>query len=356
MQLSSAQWPQWVILYTSLRWNRACGESDCFCRQIWKLSCTEYPTDKYRSWQDVYSALSDPDSPKFKGVHLFLADPASQALLKKPLDPFDAPSAAAKSQFETLTSAINITPAENAAYKIKEIKEDALWLAAEAKIDEVSALRIVVLEWQKRPITRLVSGDLGKESLESDPWTSFGASILTSKPEEGSKEPAETTGSFESTPRRRKRLLRLYLSEHLHVLSVSELLIRCLDEDVLPEISESAAQAVYREFCPENDGSAFLVQCASKLHERVERITQGATWSPLEPDGDIPGEEHWLETQILEMTVIFQLIFDICTTDTEIPSSAAISALFKFLESMTFFADFAESVRLSYTFHVESLS
>ena len=80
----------------------------------------------------------------------FFSDTQVQKLLARPFHPFSFTQSNTKAAFETKTAAINVAPTSNCEYDINKIKEDALWLSKEAQIDEVSALRIIVLEYQSR--------------------------------------------------------------------------------------------------------------------------------------------------------------------------------------------------------------
>jgi nuclear pore complex protein Nup188 len=292
-------------------------------------------------WQDAYSALCEAGGSTLNELKAFLADSSIQTLLKNALDPFPPTSAASKAQLETLTAAINITPAEDAPYNIKEIKEDALWLAGEAKLDEVAALRIVVLEWQKRPANRLLSGLYDTEAAAADHNI-----FAPTPPPQGQND----ASAKESTQQRRTQLLKLYLSERLHLLKTSELVLRSfgMPQDS-QQLANAAAQTIgdtlFQSFCPKYDFSNFLLQCATALQTRVDRMNSGPGWSAHE-DGEIPAQESWLETQILETVIILLFIFDVAVLETEIPSAQSVTATFQFLRDVQFFASFTESVSL----------
>jgi nuclear pore complex protein Nup188 len=290
-------------------------------------------------WQDAYNSLCENGGSTPRGLTVFLADSTVQTLLKNALDPFPPASAASKAQLETLTAAINITPAEDAPYNIKEIKEDALWLAGAAKFDEVAALRIVVLEWQKRPASRLLLGAYDSEVATTDD------SIFAPVPRpEGLKD----ASAKESIQQRQSQLLKLYLSERLHLLKASELILRSLGtpQDA-QRLTDPAAQTIgdtlFYTFCPKYNFSGFLLQCTSALESRVDRMNSGPGWAARE-DGEFPAGESWLETQILETIAILQLIFDVSILETEIPSAQSVTAIFQFFRNVQFFASFTESV------------
>jgi nuclear pore complex protein Nup188 len=302
------------------------------------LFVSSNPVDT-RGWQDAYSALCQNSNSIPNGLKTFLVDPAVQVVLKAPLDGLPPPSAASKSQLDTLTAAINVTPAVDSPYNIKEIKEDAIWLAGEAKVDEVAALRIVVLEWQKRPAVRLLSGKYDTEDVDQN------ANIFApTLPPDGQKH----SSAQESVQHRRTHLLKLFLSEQLYILKSSEYILRTLHTTSQVEARQATvsgpADVIFEAFCPNANSSAFLLKCAGALQVRVDRMTNGPEWKSQE-DGEIPAQESWLETQIEESITILQLIFDVSVLETKLPSAQSITAMFEFLGNVNFFAHFTESVR-----------
>ncbi|KAF2432733.1 hypothetical protein EJ08DRAFT_647824 [Tothia fuscella] len=304
------------------------------------------------AWQDAYSALCDPNFSKFAGLDAFLADTTARSLLQNPLKPFSPASAASKSQFETLTAAINITPAENAPYDIKRIKEDALWLAGEARVDEVTALRIVVLEWQKSPANRILLDQYDNDLSNPARNGTFSASVfhasIAAKPE-GLKEENTITSSFDLTPQRRTRLLRLYLSEKLHIIKVSELLFRShtFKTKSQTQIAGSSSlvdggSALLESLCPEREVSSFLLKIAQSFQARVDGLDRGPGWASLE-EVDATLSESWTETELLEIQVILQYIFDVSVIDVFLPSAESVSRILEVLSNVGFFASLPES-------------
>jgi nuclear pore complex protein Nup188 len=129
-----------------------------------------------------------------------------------------------KADFETRLSAAN--SGSNNGYNIQEIKEDALWLSNETQIDEVSALRIVVLEYQSRPEAQLrnnfsveegaslqaAAGDINTES----------SNLLQSALK--STALAFTGNEASEQEKRRLRSVHIYFSERQNLLACSKLL------------------------------------------------------------------------------------------------------------------------------------
>ena len=112
----------------------------------------------YRSWREIYELLCLwHDKKRFQNLERVLCDDSIRVSLKNFLNPFGPPTAKSRSAFQTKTAAINVTPSSNGDYDIEQIKEDALWLSENSKIDEISALRVVLLDWQQSPFDNFAS-------------------------------------------------------------------------------------------------------------------------------------------------------------------------------------------------------
>lgn len=124
-----------------------------------------------------------------------IEDPAAIQVITNCFNPAK-PDYQSKAQFDTLTSAVNITPSPNGQYDMKTLKDDASWLSQTTKIDEVLALRITILEWQSR---------LGRQAAMN-------------LEESGLKE-------FNSVKMRRQRLLEVLFEEQSWLLRCVEIII-----------------------------------------------------------------------------------------------------------------------------------
>lgn len=184
-----------------------------------------------RSWTDiltdlVHDSINDPKSE----VVILLSTPSAERilsiskLLSRPVPTFLGPSSRAKAEFESRTSAINVTPKPDSPYNITEIKEDTLWLSKCLDLDELECLRIVVLEWQTRPVAQLQQGLSETEAaslrdaLGSDDYN-YGLGRT------------ETSGAgklmdpvFQLQGQRRARLLSLCMKEHGSMFRISAVL------------------------------------------------------------------------------------------------------------------------------------
>lgn len=178
-----------------------------------------------RSWRRAFLYVNDPESHADDGaiITAFLSHPESIQLLSRSVNSFPEPSTKSKSEFNSKTAAIHVETNAKKSFDLQEIKADAQWLSEKARIDEITALRIVVLEWQNRPATRLTTTFSSEEatSLQSAAG-SDNLRVSVAGPNLASilKQTAGEAGSstFDTEGNRRLRLRALYLSERSHLL------------------------------------------------------------------------------------------------------------------------------------------
>ena len=189
-------------------------------------------TNLCRSWSEAFKRLCE-SSPKDDDRRLYKILSSDEAITRIAVSlnqDAHKPSADTKSEFETRTAAINITPVSHGQYDIEQIKTDALWLSKEVNLSEVAALRIVVLEWQRRPVAKLRSGytEVERASLEELQATSI-ARTTTQLDSECSIINTRTDNSgpahFLSDERRRLRILDEYFLEQKYLFALHELLL-----------------------------------------------------------------------------------------------------------------------------------
>ncbi|KAF2397782.1 hypothetical protein EJ06DRAFT_498110 [Trichodelitschia bisporula] len=301
------------------------------------------------SWKDAYasfqSSRADDANPT---LQFFFADPTCESLLRRPFEPFSKPSPSTKSQFETLTAAINVTPTNCGPYDIAQIRSDALWLSAEAKIDEVSALRIVVLEWQKRPAAKLLGGLFPDGIAPGVEACSSLASSIFAPGSGGLRDPMDgTSDAFESEDTRQLRILRLFLSEKAHILRISELLVRIhgttlagddAGQDSWPWAKE-IGRGLFSSLCSNRNSNEFQLQATEGLQNRVTRLESGSSWFASQ-GGNTEAEATWTEAQIVELISILQYLFTVFDLESGMPSADVVTSLFNFMDRYEFFNQF----------------
>lgn len=280
-------------------------------------------------------------------------------MLRHPLDPFQESTAQTRAHFETQTAAINVTPSDNGPYDIKQIKEDSLWLSKETKIDELSALRIAVLEWQTRAAGQLLSGFTEEETLsiqDAAGRASLGsstlladASLLTAPVDAVRR----TLATFSSTEQRRLRLLKLYLSERTHLLKVYEILTRAalLSDHAAPSLGTKgkakasspwlveAGHAILETKQSDQGGdppsATILLRCIRTLRTCLNGLQSGSGWY-VEEGGNVDIEDYWGQTQIAVIIHTMRLMFVHLVVPDRIPASSIVTAWFRFAGDCAF--------------------
>ncbi|KAI9709304.1 MAG: hypothetical protein M1820_003424 [Bogoriella megaspora] len=198
-------------------------------------------TCRLLSWRSAVDALlvqsPKPYEQTLKG---FLLDDASLSILKRPFQPFLTPTSETKASFETLTAAINITPSQHGLYDIAQIKEDAVWLSDKFRITELDALRIVVLEWQERPASKLLKDTPGGNDGFQGPV--FGTSKLL---QASSTIRPPNDAEFSAPVQRHSRMVNIYLFETTAIIRMCGILLRIAfyADDVFEEYGTYASHA-----------------------------------------------------------------------------------------------------------------
>lgn len=328
-------------------------ERSFLCELVLRLR--ELPSDNENSsWKLIFAALNnsaDLEESHEKAAERFLTSPEVLGLLSKPFEAFPKPSHATKSTFETKTSAINVTPSSNAPYDIKEIKEDALWLSGSAKLDEVSALRVVVEEYQNRAAVQLL-GPFSEQELvgirEVTGNSRFSSPIPVSLLSHG-LEPEAIEKDFGTQNNRRQRILRNYLSERQFFLkSVERLLHTHFKNDSQVE-SGKGKGAVDESNWLERCGSRLvekmqplnvensLLQCTKSIETNINNLQTGSGCF----DGDRPEIEiEWARSQITEATHTMEIIWQFLRYKVDFPSSAIVLEWFRLQQSCGFLDSF----------------
>lgn len=275
----------------------------------------------------------------------FFSDPAVEDLLLHPYNAFPQPSQQSKSAFETKTSAINITPSPNARFDIKELKEDALWLCTEAKIDEISALRVVVQEYQSRASAGLLGRYCNQEIIgiqEAGGQAGLPGTLLLQ-----SADSNDIIADFDTQESRRLRILRSYLSERQFLLKCVNYLFqnyiycRPKNSNSLKEkgksISPTPIETLGETITADVGGSdRWLLACIDAVKSSIEKIIAGSGWYK-DVGGRVDIETEWTNACVTEATHTMEIIFQILDVSEEIPSSHAVLAWLHLSKTFDFF-------------------
>lgn len=327
-----------------------------------------------RSWKDAYLALrqhlsqvrkqrllrqnqSSPGAsvPDHESIdpHLlaFLSHNVSATHLTNPFEPFRSPSTESRAELDSYTAAINITDAgPNGLYDVRKVKDDAIWLSNETRIAETAALRLVVLEWQSRARSLLLASTTEQNRSSTEPDT-FGNSLRASSffarsmQLNGSMtEHNAGDGAFHTDQGRKHRLLHLYLSERLHILRITDLLVRWYVEGTLffqnvsqdspiTRLADRITNAVCTAKSNDRNDDSRLNELTGALQQRLNRLQSGSGWYAAD-GGNAEVEAAWLQSQVEELIPILQLLH--CALNIVHASAPSIIAYFRLMVRTSF--------------------
>ncbi|KAI9799748.1 MAG: hypothetical protein M1833_003867 [Piccolia ochrophora] len=313
---------------------------------------------------DGQQSVLNRDSP----LERFLSDPQTVNLLGRPFDYFGPPTSETRSSFEARTAAIHVPPVVKGRYDINQIKDDVLWLSKEANIDEVSALRVAIIEWQSRPRDQLLAcgvDDEGSgEALSGEATRStLGLSVLfpsSSLWTSSLGDPSFGPFLLPSPESRHLRLVKYYLSERRYILKLSEMLIcSALRNNSLSALggesysNENGAETSESDWIEGlgktifnarvtgggNTGRKdFLLRCVETLQMRLDGLGEGSGLFKDEPRPDV--EAAWGINMLLEMIHIMQLMFFVLDSTSDVTNAAIVLAWVRFASKYSFFDEF----------------
>lgn len=320
-----------------------------------------------RSWRTTYAGLQELENGvTYDSLEKHLTDSHTLELLKQSFSSAPPPTSQTRPAFETKTSAINLVPSARGRYDIKQIQSDSLWLSAEAQIDEIAALRIVVLEWQTRPAAQLqesgLAADISGRSFNggiSLSAYSASRSLLRSRIlPESSADPDDANNS----DARRSRLFSIYLAECRFRLETCRFIVftalcksgadrTSFDKPsgAIPAWVESVGHEILTAWdiygVSKITGRNILLSGIDALQSRLKRLEEGCGWFR-----DKEQQEHiqvaWCECQILESLAVMETILFIVGSFTQVPRSGVINSWFRLMSDYGFFEVF-EPVRLT---------
>ncbi|KAF7597600.1 hypothetical protein BBP40_000078 [Aspergillus hancockii] len=292
------------------------------------------------SWKRAFLYARNPENGTDDAdtLHAFLSHPESVQLLSNCLNGFPSPSPKSKSDFESKTAAIHAETTTQATYDLKEIKADALWLSQKAGIDEVSALRIAVLEWQGRPATRLSSGFAEEEStslqgaagVEDFRMSLAGPSFAEIFSQNVGRE--DNTSDFVSEENRRMRLRNLYLSERIHIVKSARKIFALFLNSNINEHTPNNAQknrsdllcqlgtTVFKDKLADDESRSFIQACIKAIQSRLSALEGDGGWLGSAESSEAV-EDMWRTTLVEEILHIMQTLFLQLQASTELPSA-----------------------------------
>ncbi|KAI5860513.1 nucleoporin subcomplex protein binding to Pom34-domain-containing protein [Durotheca rogersii] len=292
------------------------------------------------SWKLVASALTDPSGRRqsSSAVIDYLTDPLVQSFFTKPGSAFDPPGGDRNPHHATFvkkTAAIEVTPTPNDKYDINVIKEDALWLSKVGRINEVAALRVVVVEFQSRPQSQL-RGPISNQDV-ANLREAAGASnaqttnILPGLSIASTRDATEIQADFEKPESRKRRIFQTYLDERRYYAATNDYIFTLMLHERLPTSpATDASSAIRRSFMeayginprqpqkssidmPTRTFHALASQYLNLLPFSVQN-SQTAIGAVVEDEALLTEELHeqwmqtWLTDALHRMVVVFQLL------------------------------------------------
>lgn len=299
-----------------------------------------------------------------------MLDPYVQNLLAEPFGATPTATPQTKSAFETKTAAINVTPTSESTYNISEIKEDALWLSKKAGIDEISALRLTVLEYQTRPYAQLL-GDFSPEEAAS--LHEAGGNINT---ETSNLVPRKLlsdgllseTQQSEANPQtnRRQRSLQIHLSERKHFLACAQLFLQTaitVTKQDSCSIGEgkggkSADSLIARlgKIIIKSPGKKDLgyretiLKCVDSFEKTINGLSRGSGWLD---QGDLQDalEIEWFTSQLFESIHLLEALLWLVQAEgrDQLQTSSVVLGWFRLVKQYDFFEQLSSVSALNCT-------
>ncbi|KAI1451641.1 nucleoporin subcomplex protein binding to Pom34-domain-containing protein [Annulohypoxylon moriforme] len=291
------------------------------------------------SWRIIASALTDPSGYRqsSRAVIDYLTDPLVQSFFTKPGSAFDPPSdrTTHHASFVKKTAAIQVTPTSNEKYDINIIKEDALWLSKNARINEIAALRIVVVEFQSRARNQLL-GPISNQDVANLREAAGAANAQTTNVLPGFNigstiDADEIQANFEKPESRKLRIFQTYLDECRYYAATNDYIFTLMLQEHLPASPTTDASRMIRKSYLEAYGMspkqpqkppgdtptktfhALVTQYLNLIPDSISR-SQASIDTIVEDKGLLTGElaERWIQTWLTEalhrMVVVFQLL------------------------------------------------
>ncbi|KAK3716031.1 hypothetical protein LTR37_006761 [Vermiconidia calcicola] len=316
--------------------------------------------DRLISWKTAYRAFCDPEvAAENTALEAFITDPESTHFLSNAFEPFLQRGAKTKGDFETKTAPIHVSQSANGDYNLEELKNDALWLAEKANVEELVALRVCILEWQQRAEDGLLAVTTGSGSTAAGGTTDYGASALGASTlslaatVNGAASPAMDFGKEEI---RRERQLQVYRDEKSYILKICVDLVSRLavDDDHSKTgrtwIDELACKVAGGMQCsPKTDATGhetFPASCIDILDKAIQKLGDSSKW-PEAFKSDERKQTIFATATFTDITSALRLLLTSLHISQSIQGPNILLAWFKLMDKVNFFQDLGPSSGLS---------
>lgn len=241
-------------------------------------------------------------------------------------------------------------------WNLDDIKEDALWLSKKTSIDEVSALRLVVLERQSRSEQDLLNQFSDEEiaslqdAIEVGQLSHPTGGVQAIEILKGTTRNAQPTESM-SQDERQLKIYQSYLSEKRHMLKLALYLLSVSLRGNLPstyqrpeiplenestqpkrKVDKVATLVFPREDrTGPSDSAISLPACVEAIQSRLSDIDAGSGW--LTPEAEYARQLGLTE----EVVQIMQILFLRLEEAERIPSSQVLLSWLRLVAKYDFF-------------------
>lgn len=277
--------------------------------------------------------LQDPTTPTSHIELLTSVLSSDEALysLTHPENPFPAPDGSSKTKFESQTSAIVTSTANSKFPSIADLKKEALALSKTLNIQELSALRLVILEYESRDENAIVKSTFTPQIAEMEGlWKESTLKISDLKSDEELEKEANT------------RRLGIYLMEKRYVVVAATFLIRATlsAEGSNSDAWKPLGQKVLDALIGNDKGYSTLKALAEGLRGRIYSENSNVpAW--IKEQSEQHGEEvlfEWEKQFLTESIHLLQLIF-ILTYRPIFPSAKVVSLWFALMQDSRFLTE-----------------
>jgi nuclear pore complex protein Nup188 len=225
-------------------------------------------------------------------------------------------------------------------------------LSQKAGIDEITALRIIVLEWQDRPAARLLARFTEEESTSLQSAAGIDnlrASLAGPALSEVLRQKAGDDSDFLSEENRRLRLRNLYLSERSHLLKTARKLLalslhNSSQKETAPpaphvsdrtEFLRKLGAAIFQEKTTGNEWRSFVEACIKAIKDRLSALEGDGGWLGVAESNEAV-EIMWRTIFVEEVLHVTQMLFLQLQASAEIPTAELLLSWLRVMGDYSF--------------------
>lgn len=213
---------------------------------------------------------------------------------------FEPANPASQKQLEAVTAAIHVPPSSDQHYDISQIRNDASFLSTELKLDQVQALRVVLLEWQNRPLLHLRAGY--SEAEVASLRDVYASQVAFDADFEATNFILRDEDEFKTDSARRRRQIFIHFQE---CIGLSKTWLALQDTNLAQHLSLATTPESASPFPNIVSG---IDRCMELLVKQLEEYGQGPQWDVIDEDSNYIWQiGHLFYAQTLMQVVIAQV-------------------------------------------------